>query len=258
MWLSGAMPADVAPPGIRIAAVADTHLRPAVAGRFRPDLLRIAEHADVLLLAGDLTESGSLAETDLLCAEITDLPVPIVAVLGNHDHDRKLGFRIAAQLTDIGVHMLEGTAITLELNGIRLGIAGVMGGSGGFPDHPGDPENGTEEHRARMVRGPIDALRLQQALDTLDTDIRVALMHFAPVVDTLVGEPTKFYPGLGCHALAEAVDAGRATLALHGHAHHGTEFGRTAGGVPVRNVSYPVIRRPYVVYELATVPAQPA
>lgn len=254
MWLADAMPADSAQRGIRIAAVADTHLRPAVAGRFRPDFRHLAEHADVLLLAGDLTESGRLAEADLLCAEIADLPVPVVAVLGNHDHDHQLGFRIAAQLSDIGVRMLEGTAITLELNGIHVGIAGVMGGSGGFPDFPGTPDEGTEEHRARMRRGPLDALLLRQTLDTLDTDIRIALMHFSPVIDTLIGEPPKIYPGLGCHALAEAVDAGQATLALHGHAHNGTEIGCTAGGVPVRNVSYPVIGRAYTVYEVAPKP----
>ncbi|GAA5076811.1 hypothetical protein GCM10023319_13390 [Nocardia iowensis] len=80
-------------------------------------------------MAGDLTDGGTRAETELLCAEIADLPVPVAAVLGNHDHDHRLGFRISAQLNDIGVHMLEGTAITLELAGIRLGIAGVMGGN---------------------------------------------------------------------------------------------------------------------------------
>ncbi|WP_246003142.1 metallophosphoesterase family protein [Nocardia tenerifensis] len=213
------MPAESAPRSIRIAAVADTHLRPAVAGRFRPDFLRLAEHADVLLLAGDLTEGGTLADADLLRAEIADLPVPVVAVLGNHDHDRRLGFRISAQLSGIGVHMLEGTAVTLELNGIRLGVAGVMGGSGGFPGYPGTPDEGTEEHRTRMRRGPLDAELLRQSLDTLDTDVRVALMHFSPVIDTLAGEPPRIYPGLGCHALGEAVDAGRAALAVHGHAH---------------------------------------
>ncbi len=250
VWLADAMSADSARPGVRVAAVADTHLRPAVAGRFRPAFRRLAEQADVLLLAGDLTDGGTLAETDLLCAEIGDLPVPVVAVLGNHDHDRRLGYRIAAQLTAAGVHMLDGTAITLELNGFRLGIAGVMGGSGGFPDHPGNPDTGTVEHRERMRRGPLDALRLQQALDTLDTEIRIALMHFAPTLDTLAGEPPKIYPGLGCADLGRAVDAGRATLAVHGHAHAGTEIGCTPGGIPVRNVSYPVLGRPYAVYTL--------
>lgn len=235
---------------VRIAAVGDLHMRESMRGRFRPALLELGARADVLLLAGDLTNGGTLRDTDALCAEIADLPVPVVAVLGNHDHDRRLGFRISVRLSEIGVHMLDGTAITLPVNGIRLGIAGVMGGSGGFPGHPGNPSEGSVEHRARFRRGPVDATRLRAALASLDADIRVALMHFSPVVDTLVGEPPKIYPGLGCHELAEAVDATGASLAVHGHAHSGTEFGRTMAGVEVRNVSYPVIRAAYRTYEL--------
>ncbi|MFF0631991.1 metallophosphoesterase [Nocardia sp. NPDC004151] len=233
-----------------MAAVGDLHLCETLRGRFRPALLELGERADVLLLAGDLTDGGTLRDTEVLCAEIADLPVPVVAVLGNHDHDRRLGFRIAMRLGEIGVHVLDGAAITLSVNGIRLGIAGVMGGSGGFPGHPGNPDEGSAEHRARYRRGPADAARLRAALETLDSDLRIAVMHFSPVVDTLVGEPPKIYPGLGCAELADAVDAGGAHFAIHGHAHGGTEFGRTPGGIEVRNVSHPVIRAAYRVYEL--------
>lgn len=239
---------------IRLAATADLHLRPAVAGKFRPGFLDLDRHADLLLLGGDLTEGGTAANTELLCAELADLPVPVIAVLGNHDHDEDRGADITRRLTDTGVVVLDGDSMTLTIRGHRIGIAGVMGGSGGFPDHPGDPDRGSAEHRARMRRGPVDAERLRRALDSLDCATRIALTHFAPVVDTLAGEPVRIYPGLGCHALGEAIDAGRATLALHGHAHAGSECGRTPGGVPVRNVSYPVLRRTYVVYD---VPAEP-
>ena len=235
---------------VRVAAVADLHMRPEVAGRFRPDLLRLGEHADLLLLAGDLTEGGTLAQAELLCAELADLPVPAVAVLGNHDHDRALGYRIAAALSGLGVTVLDGDSVVLELAGRRIGIAGVMGGSGGFPGHPGDPDSASPGHRERMLRGPVDAARLAAVLGTLDCDTRVALTHFSPVVGTLAGEPVKIYPGLGCHALAEAIDAGGVTLAVHGHAHGGTETARTAGGVEVRNVAHPVLRRSYAVYEI--------
>lgn len=235
---------------VRVAAVADLHLRPAVAGRFRPDLLRVDEHADVLLLAGDLTEGGTLAQAQLLCAELADLPVPVIAALGNHDHDSGLGYHIAALLTARGIRVLDGDSVVLDLAGRRVGVAGVMGGSGGFPDHPGDPDAASTGHRERMLRGPVDAARLAAALAALDADTRIALTHFSPVVDTLVGEPVKIYPGLGCHALGEAIDAGGVALAVHGHAHHGTESGRTAGGVAVRNVAYPVLGRSYAVYEV--------
>ncbi|MFD8245078.1 metallophosphoesterase [Nocardia sp. NPDC059691] len=243
---------------IRVAAVGDLHMHAAVAGRFRPDFLRLPDAAEVLLLAGDLTDGGTRSQADLLCAELESLPVPVVAVLGNHDHDDESGDLIAARLTAVGVHVLDGTSICLEINGIRLGVAGVMGGSGGFPGHPGTPDEGSAEHRARMRRGPVDALRLRRALGRIDCETRIALTHFAPVVDTLAGEPPKIYPGLGCHDLAEAVDAGGAVLAVHGHAHGGTEFGRTQGGVPVRNVSYPVLRRAYAVYEVGPGSRRPA
>lgn len=235
---------------IRLAAAADLHLRPAVAGRFRPDLLNLAGHADLLVLAGDLTDGGTVANMELLCAELTGLPIPTVAVLGNHDHDEHLGDLITRRLTSLGIAVLDGDSTVITIRGRRIGVAGVMGGSGGFPGHPGDPTTGSAEHRARMLRGPADAARLHRALDTLDCDTRVAVTHFSPVVDTLVGEPVRIYPGLGCAALADAIDATTTTLALHGHAHAGTEHGRTPGGVPVRNVSHPVLRRTYAVYEL--------
>ncbi|MFE3544494.1 metallophosphoesterase [Nocardia sp. NPDC059177] len=239
---------NIAP--IRLAATADLHLRPAVAGRFRPDLLALDGQADLLILAGDLTEGGTRAATELLCAELADLPVPVVAVLGNHDHDENRGEFVTRRLTETGVVVLDGDSTTLTIRGHRIGIAGVMGGAGGFAGHPGDPDTGSAEHRARMRRGPIDAARLRTALDELDCATRIAVTHFSPVVDTLVGERPSIYPGLGCQALGEAIDAGRADLALHGHAHAGTEHGQTVGGVPVRNVSYPVLRRTCAIYEL--------
>ncbi|WP_068025935.1 metallophosphoesterase family protein [Nocardia mexicana] len=234
--------------GVRVAAVGDLHIRAAVCGRFRPAFLEL--DADLLLLAGDLTEGGTLREADMLCAELAGVPVPMVGVLGNHDHDHRQGFRIAAMLADAGVRMLDGTTTVLDVGGVRVGIAGVMGGSGGFPGHPGDPDSGSPEHRERYRRGPADALRLRAALDTLDTDLRIALMHFAPILGTLAGEPPRIFPGLGCAELGAAADAGRADLVVHGHAHAGTEYGTTPGGTPVRNVAYPVLGAPCRSYRL--------
>lgn len=230
-------------------------MRPAVASKFRPDFLRLDRHADLLLLAGDLTDGGTEAEAELLCAELAGIAVPIVAVLGNHDHDAGLAPLVTAMLTDIGVEVLDGDATIHTVRGHRIGIAGVMGGSGGFPTHPGDPDAGTDEHRALLRRGRVDAERLHRLLTTLDTPTRIALTHFSPTTETLVGESPSIYPGLGCQALGEAIDAGPATLALHGHAHAGTEYGRTAGNVAVQNVSYPVLRRTYALYDLETTAA---
>jgi Icc-related predicted phosphoesterase len=234
---------------VRVAAVADLHLRAAVRGYFRPALTGLAGRADLLLLAGDLTNGGTPQEAGLLGEEIADLPVPAVAVLGNHDHDEGYGDQIASILEDAGVRVLDGTAVTIDVAGTRVGVAGVMGGAGGFPGHfaTHDPN---PEHDARIRRGPVDARRLRSALDVLDCDVVIALTHFAPVLDTVLGEPPEIYPGLGCHALAEAIDEGGVDLAVHGHAHHGSECGQTVGGVAVRNVAHTVLRSPCAVYRL--------
>ena len=84
----------------------------------------------------------------------------------------------------------------------------------------------------------------------LDCDVRVALTHYAPVPDTLVGEPLEIYPFLGSYLLGQAIDSAPTALAVHGHAHAGTERGTTPGGVRVRNVAHPVIRQAYSVFHL--------
>jgi Icc-related predicted phosphoesterase len=89
---------------------------------------------------------------------------------------------------------------------------------------------------------------LHAALDSLDTDARVALTHFAPIKDTLGAERLEIYPFLGSYLLGEAVDAAGADLSVHGHAHNGVEKGVTPGGIPVRNVALPVLKRAYAVY----------
>lgn len=86
-------------------------------------------------------------------------------------------------------------------------------------------------------------------LSTLDTTVRIALMHYAPIRDTLMGEPAEICPFLGSYLLAEAVDRSGADLAVHGHAHRGREQGSTPGGVHVRDVAQTVIRQAFAVFE---------
>jgi Icc-related predicted phosphoesterase len=111
-----------------------------------------------------------------------------------------------------------------------------------------------------MRASKSSAHRLQSALETVaHADVRVALTHYALVPETLQGERLEIFPFLGSGFLAQAIDEGHAHLALHGHAHRGSEQGTTPGGVPVRNVAQPVIAAPYRVYclEEGTPPAEP-
>ena len=232
---------------VRVAAVGDVHLGVESAGKLRPHFAHVAERADVLLLAGDLTRVGDPEEAAVLADELRDLAVPVVAVLGNHDHHSDAGDMVVKLLDDAGVTVLEGGTTTVDVDGTSLGIAGVKGFGGGFAGACGS-EFGEPEMKAFMVHTREVATALEESLASLDTDVRVALLHYAPVEATLQGERLEIYPFLGSYLLAEAVDRAGADLVVHGHAHGGTERGVTSGGVPVRNVAQPVLRRSYAVF----------
>lgn len=243
---------------IRIAAVGDVHLAPDAGGRLRPALRRIGEHADALLLAGDLTEYGTVDEAKVVAEEFAGLDIPVVAVLGNHDHHCDAAGEVGAILGDAGITVLEGQACVLDVAGRRLGVAGVKGFGGGFAGRCGSAF-GEREMKAFIGHTEDASARLAAALEVAaGADALVALTHYAPVPDTLRGEPPEIYPFLGAYQLAEAIDSARggagADLAVHGHAHMGTEQGATPGGVPVRNVAQPLIRAAYRVYRLPDAP----
>jgi Icc-related predicted phosphoesterase len=233
---------------IRVAAVADLHVGRDSVCPLGTEPERITDEADVLLLAGDLTRVGILEEADSLVAALECIRgFPIVGVLGNHDHASDAGAEITKVMADAGVIMLEGDATTLDVAGHRLGVAGTKGFGGGFPGACatdfGEPEMRDFVRHTKQL-----ATALTTGLRDLEADLRIALTHYAPVEDTLHGERLEIYPFLGSYLLAEAVDTGGADLAVHGHAHHGTERGLTPGGTPVRNVAQPVLRRPYGLY----------
>lgn len=240
---------------IRIAAVGDVHVNAATTGRFRPALADLGQHADVLLLAGDLTCDGTADEARCVAREFGGLPVPVVAVLGNHDYHSHQAAEVTDVLTAAGIIVLEGTGTVLDCDGVRLGIAGVKGFGGGFASLSASAF-GEDEMRDFVGHAAASAGALRSALLALDCDIRIALTHYAPVPETLAGEPLEIYPFLGSHLLGQAIDDAPANLAIHGHAHYGVEHGCTPGGVQVRNVAHPVIRRPYRVYRIRPRPVR--
>ena len=232
---------------IRVAAFGDCHVADDTIGRLRPNLVHLADHADVLCIAGDLTKCGTTDEAKVLVEELRDVPVPVYAVLGNHDHHAEEVEEITGVLTDGGIYVLECESDVLRVGEVSVGIAGVKGFGGGFAGACG-AEFGEAEMKAFMRHTRSLANGLREALASLDTDVRIALMHYAPVEQTVQGERPEIFPFLGSYLLAEAVDDAGADLVLHGHAHAGTERGRTPGGTPVRNVAQPVIGAAYKVY----------
>jgi Icc-related predicted phosphoesterase len=240
---------------VRLAAIGDTHYAEDTRGRFRPLWKRLPEDADVFLLCGDLTNLGTPEQAEGFAAEIRDIGVPVVGVLGNHDYHASEPKRVRRALEQAGVIVLEGENVELRVNGETLGIAGAKGFGGGFVGACGHAF-GEEEMKIFMHATEAAAARLEQSLRALKTDHRVALLHYSPVKDTLAGERLEIYPFLGSFLLAEALDNAGADLVVHGHAHHGSEKGITAGGIPVRNVAMPLIRRAYAVYELDRAPRE--
>ncbi|MDQ1013721.1 metallophosphoesterase family protein [Streptomyces afghaniensis] len=237
---------------IRIAAVGDIHLGSGDQGLLRPAFETLPECADLLLLAGDLTRHGTLEEARVVAREIRDLGVPVVAVLGNHDHHDDRPDEVMAILRDAGAHVLEGQGTVVTSGGARIGVAGTKGFGGGFVGRcAGEFGEPVMKEFVRYSRRCADGLRTSlEQLGEEGCDARIALTHFSPVPDTLAGEPLEIYPFLGSYLLAEAIDTAGADLAVHGHAHAGTEHGMTSGGVRVRNVAQPVIGRAFHVYHL--------
>lgn len=233
---------------IRIGAVGDLHLGPESRGQVRDEFADVADHADLLLLAGDLTRLGTVEEAAVVAGELGSIGVPTVAVLGNHDYQSSLETEIATRLRSAGILVLEGDSCEFTVDGLRVGIAGIKGSGCGFIGACAT-EFGEPEMKA-FVRRAVDAgAALGRALGALESDVVIALTHYAPTDSTLEGEPLQIQPFLGSYQLGEAIDEdGRVVLAVHGHAHRGTEIGATLGGVHVRNVARPVIQSAYRVY----------
>ncbi len=232
---------------IRVAAVGDVHVGADCAGMLRPHWANLAERADLFLIAGDLTRHGQPDEAAVLADELRDLGLPIIAVLGNHDYQSDQERLVRDVVEDAGVTVLESEGTVVQVDGTRVGVAGCKGFGGGFVGACAS-DFGEPEMKAFVRHTKAVADRLHRALAALDTDVRIALLHFSPVQDTLEGERLEIYPFLGSYLLGEAIDRAGADLALHGHAHAGSEKGVTPGGTHVRNVAQPVIGHAYNLY----------
>ena len=242
---------------VRIAAVGDLHFsRTTPQGSLQPLFAKIAESADILVLAGDLTDYGLLEEARGFVKELAAVRIPVVAVLGNHDVESNEQTEVCAILKDAGVTMLDGE--TAEIHGI--GFAGVKGFAGGFGRRALGPWG--EEIIKKFVHEAVnEALKLESALARLRNERIVAVLHYAPIQATVEGEPCDIYPFLGCSRLEDPLTRFPVSAVFHGHAHHGAPEGRTRTNVPVFNVSASLMRerfpdRPFQLVEVgATQPA---
>lgn len=232
--------------GLRVAAVGDVHAsgerREHLAGAFRA----LGDQADVVLLAGDLTTHGLVDEAAALADACRGVHQPVFAVLGNHDHHSGRAEEVAAVLQDVGVSVLDGGHVVLEAGDMQVGIVGTKGFVGGFPgaEIADFGERLLREVYAETTR-QVDAL--EAGLEAIaGCERRLVLLHYAPISDTLVGEPEGIWAFLGSGRLAGPIGAHRPDAVFHGHAHHGRPRG-AIGAVPVHNVARHVIETDFAV-----------
>lgn len=239
---------------IRIAAVADIHVKETDKGKWADYFKEVSRQADILVICGDLTDTGDEGEAQLLAEELRSCSIPVVAVLGNHDFEKGRHKLIRQILVNEKVHILDGESIIV--NGI--GFAGVKGFGGGFDNHQLSMF-GEGAMKAFVQEAVDEALRLDRALARLDQEHenikKIAVLHYSPARTTVVGEPEAIFPFLGCSRLAEPLTRRNVVACFHGHAHIGVLEGEVAGGVKVFNVAIPILNKlgyefPFYVLEV--------
>ncbi|MBE0428496.1 MAG: metallophosphoesterase [Thermoleophilia bacterium] len=216
---------------MKLAAIADLHYRISSAGLLHELLAGAEREVEALMIGGDLTDTGLEAEMEVLIEDLRRIELPIVTVLGNHDHEGGQHELLTEMLTRSGVMVLEDNAV--EISGVNF--VGTKGFCGGFGEHLIQPF-GEQAIKRFTEESAAEANRLENALARTSEGPRLVILHYSPVIDTLTGESVELYPFLGTSRLAEAIDRQGADMIIHGHAHNGSAAGATADCVPVYNV----------------------
>jgi Icc-related predicted phosphoesterase len=237
---------------VRVAAAGDVHCHDGNRAWIAEALLGLDGHADVLLLAGDLTTHGEPEQARILADACRGRPFPIFAVLGNHDwHTNRVG-EVVEVLQDAGITVLERDHAICRLGDVETGIVGLKGFVGGFDGHR-LPDFGEPRLRALYAETASDVEALDHGLrEIAHCPVRIVLLHYAPIAETLEGEPPEIWAMLGTDRLAGPLVEHQPQLVLHGHAHAG-RFAGSLGAIPVHNVSVPVMQRDFWIFELAGV-----
>jgi uncharacterized protein len=234
---------------LRVAATGDIHCRDSNREAVVESFARLADDVDLVVIAGDLTSHGRLDEAEILCEAAAATEAPVYAVLGNHDWHADEAEAIIERLNDGGVQMLDRQASVCQAGGVEVGIVGVKGFVGGFaPRHL--PDFGEPSLRAVYHEATEEVEALDRGLHEVATcPVRVVLLHYAPIGETLEGEPREIWVFLGSDRLAAPILEHGPDLVVHGHAHAGSPDG-SIGETPVHNVSQPVLGTDFRIFEL--------
>lgn len=235
---------------LRIGAVGDLHFDAPSRGALSKLVEHVNREVDVLALVGDLTTHGRPDQMEAFLEELRGVEVPVVTVLGNHDHEGEAADELCGMLTAAGVTVLDGNAVEIE----GVGFTGVKGFAGGFGRAALGPFG--EPLIKDFVRAAVEeSLKLERGLRELRTEHRVVLLHYSPIAETLEGEPEQIYTFLGSSRLLQPIETLGADVVFHGHAHHGRYHARTPAGIPVYNVASHVLEAEGLLVHVHEAPA---
>jgi Icc-related predicted phosphoesterase len=230
------------------AAIGDLHVKEDRTSLFRELFAEISTKAEVLVLCGDLTDVGKPREAEVLAEDLRACSIPVVGVLGNHDYESGQADDVEKILKAAGIHLLNGHSY--ETNGVAfVGVKGFIGGFG----RRMLASFGETVVKTFVAESVSEAMRLENAMRAVRNERAVVVLHYAPILDTVEGEPLEIFPFLGSSRLSETIDRFKVSAVVHGHAHHGRYQGRTPGGAPVYNVAFPVEKstgRPYALIKV--------
>src|SRR5262249_22747861 len=177
---------------LTVAAIGDLHISEVRSASLRELFAEISSKADALVLCGDLTDVGSPREADMLAEDLRACSVPVVAVLGNHDYESGQVEHLRGTLRTAEVRLLEGQSC--EIGGVAfIGVKGFMGGFG---------RRMLTSFGETMVRSFVgeavnEAMRLETAMRAVRNERAVVVLHYAPIAETVEGEPPEIFPFLG-------------------------------------------------------------
>jgi len=235
---------------IKIAAMGDVHMQQTIQNSYKNIFEEISKEADILVLAGDLTDHGTKEEAQMLVEELKSCTIPIVGVLGNHDFTSGHQADISKILSPGCMFLLGDEPI--EIKGV--GFAGTKGFGGGFGSHMLGAF-GEDELKHLVYKTLNESLKLEESLTKITASKKIVVMHYSPVRETLIGESEEIFPFLGSSRLEEPIDNFNVNVVFHGHAHYGSLHGETLKGIPVYNVAIPVLKKinpekPYLIVEV--------
>ncbi|MCK1710174.1 MULTISPECIES: metallophosphoesterase [unclassified Bradyrhizobium] len=233
---------------LTFAAIGDLHVKEDRTLTFRELFAELSTKAQVLVLCGDLTDLGKPSEAELLAEDLRACSIPVVGVLGNHDYESGQTEDVKRILKGAGMHLLNGQSY--EIDGVAfVGVKGFIGGFG----RRMLASFGEAAVKTLVAEAINEATHLENAMRAVASKQAVVVLHYAPILDTVEGEPLEILPFLGSSRLGETIDRFKVSAVVHGHAHRGRYEGHTPGGAPVYNVARSIEKptgRPYALIEV--------